>query len=349
MTKTILWIVGIVVVVGGMIFGGIKACSGPSTDDSAAIAKHEKDSINSVIIGLQNDLDNANAERNDYKAKLDTCENNIQRPLSVEERLAAAEAELANLKAKPAPAQKVRYTAPKQKRSKPADVTETQFAPVSFTAPNRTPVRTETSYTADNTSLPITNYEGEISGDFGTTISSDGHLVYFIKSSVVANNKGNVAPRLNGENGAAFTLDKGTGYWYYIDSRLISGQEINSAGYAVTWNIFIGHVNYGTGSYPAFLPHQSLKPLINGVRGYEYGEITASDLTEMSKSNASIANGTIKPLRLSSSPGHDNANFWHGWNFVTKIYAKKKIVTSMNMDYQKNTNLGYHYVYNHCA
>lgn len=256
---------------------------------------------------------------------LDTCEQGLVPELTTEQEIAGLKAELEAFKSKPTPVTRNRTTTRiSSRKTTPPDVSETVFTST-FSSPKK-PIITETSYAADDSQLPITNYEGEITGDFGTTISGNGHLIYFIKASIVANNKGNIAPRLNGESGGQFTLDNKKGYWFYVDNRLISGQEINSAGYAVTWNIFIGHVNYGTGSYPAYLPHQSLKALINNVRGYEYGEIIQSDLTEMAKSNSSIANGTIKPLRLSSSPGRDNANFWHGWNFVTKIYAKKKTV-----------------------
>lgn len=284
--------------------------------------KFHKSEIEKALLSCKNeqlatDLNDQKSTTDLYIAKLDTCENGIARPIPapvIVEQVQAA------------------VNAPRKVSKKPSkknDVAELAFPKATFSAPVRSaaPVRTETSYSAEDSSLPITNYEGAITGNFGTTINSDGHLIYFVKESVIANNKGNIAPRLNGVNGEPFVLDKNSGYWYYVDSRLISSQEINSSGYAVVWNVYIGKVNYGTGSYPAFLPHQSLKALINKVRGFEYGEITKEDLAQMGQENASIANGTIRPLRITSSPGHDNANFWHGWNFVTKIYAKKKTVT----------------------
>lgn len=334
--KSIPWvIVGLIIIIAAFLIYYLVSCN---LEKKAEIQKIKNEYVAKLA-------DEKNYSLN-LQLKLDTCEQGLVKELTPEDEIALLRQEIEELKNQPMPVvrTKVKTSAPR-KTTKP-DVTETVFTS-DFSAPKKTPVITETTYTADDSQLPITNYEGGISGDFGTTISGDGHLIYFIKASIVANNKGNVAPRLNGESGDQFTLDNKKGYWFYVDNRLISGQEINSAGYAVTWNIFIGNVNYGTGSYPAYLPHQSLKSLINNVRGYEYGEITQSDLNEMAKSNSSIANGTIKPLKLSSSPGRDNANFWHGWNFVTKIYAKKKIVTSMNMGYPKN--IGYNYIYSRCA
>jgi hypothetical protein len=74
------------------------------------------------------------------------------------------------------------------------------------------------------------------------------------------------------------------------------------------------------------LPHESLKGLIVDVRGQEYGEITAEDLRLMGEKNQMIAEGLIKPLRINNHPGRNNENFWHGWDFVTPIYAKTKIM-----------------------
>lgn len=342
--KSIPWIIIVILLIVAIFV--IYFLASRQNDKEAEIEQIKSGYVGKLALE-RNKVDSIQNLLDETLLELDTCENGLVRELTPEEENAALKQELEALKSKPAPVTRNRITTRTSgNRTTKPDVTETTFTNT-FSAPKKTPVITETSYVADDSELPITNYEGGISGDFGTTISGDGHLIYFIKTSIVANNKGNIAPRLNGESGGQFTLDSKKGYWFYVDNRLISGQEINSASYAVTWNIFIGHVNYGTGSYPAYLPHQSLKSLINNVRGFEYGEITQSDLTEMAKSNSSIANGTIKPLRLSSSPGHDNANFWHGWNFVTKIYAKKKIVTSMNMGYPKN--IGYRYVYSQCA
>jgi len=314
--KNLAWVIVIILLIISLAFIAYKLYQS-NIEKAQLSGKNEQ---------LQGSLQEEKNAANLYFHQLDTCEHGIPRPTPVAVAVVQAQPEMV---AAPQPQLVAKKRTPK-KSVKRQDVEEVQFTQSSF-APVRSsapaPVRTETNYAADNNSLPITNYEGDINGDFGTTIDANGHLIYFIKASVIANNKGNTAPRLNGEHGSPFTLDKSSGYWFYVDQRLISGQEINSSGYAVIWNIFIGQVNYGTGSYPAFLPHQSIKPLLNKVRGFEYGEITKEDLAEMGKDNSHIANGTIRPLRLSSSPGHDNAQFWHGWNFVTKIYAKKKTVT----------------------
>jgi len=321
------WSGGLVLLLILALFFIFKACD--SEKEKAQAAKEKADAAKEIAT----EKDRAAL----YLAQLDTCKDALPRKLTLEERLKIAEDRLANMKDRPTRTPVIRHTVrrtyPARKTVRRNDVEETQF-PTSFfqqkttTQAPRSSARTETTnYSIDNGALPITNYLGAITGDFGTTIDGTGHLIYFIKASVVSNNKGNVAPRLNGENGAQFTLDSSTGYWFLLDSRLISGQELNSAGYAVVWNTYIGQVNYGTGSYPAYLPHQSIKALLNKVRGFEYGEITQEDLAQMGQDNAAVANGTIHPLRLNSSPGHDNVNFYHGWNFVTEIYAKKKTVT----------------------
>lgn len=116
---------------------------------------------------------------------------------------------------------------------------------------------TTENYDATGTSLPITEFDGDIKGDFWVTIDGQGHLLYALKASAWPITQ---APRLNFENGPEFTLDQSLGYWYYVDqSRLVSVQEINNYRYAVEWNVYIGQTNYGTGSYPTYLPTSILK------------------------------------------------------------------------------------------
>ncbi len=268
------------------------------------------------------------AERDSLQKALNACMGIMSPEDSMKMRIANLEAELA--KRQPVTRQSAPATyRPSQARPQ-RDVPQTTFKE-KFKRSEPAPAPAQTvveEYAPTAGTLPVTDFQGDLVGDFGATIDGKGNLVYYVKQSLIAANKGSGAPRLNGEGGAPFTLDRNTGYWYLVDNRLISAEQINNSSYPVRWNIYIGRVNYGAGSYPAFLPHESLKPLIESVRGFEYGQITNDDLSQMAKGNSSIANGTIKPLRLSENPGRDNKNFWHGWDFVTKIYAKRKTTTN---------------------
>lgn len=256
-------------------------------------------------------------------AQLDTCKNNIQKPLTVEERLANAEAELAALKNQPAPTPVIRYVPVKQKATvkkapaKKKDVTETQFTQTSFVMPA---VRSEV-VVSNNNSVSSTAYEGEIKGDVGLTINPARRLIYFIKNTVLTGNEFYV----NGDNNKKMTLNKESGYWYYIDPRILSDWEI--ANSVITWNVKEGMVNWGGGSYQAWFPHESLKSLINSVRGFEYGMITNDDLNQMSQRDSHIwspknPNGIYQPLPGINKERTD-PNYWHGWNIRTKISYKK--------------------------
>jgi hypothetical protein len=263
-----------------------------------------------------NELSNASERIDSLTKALNKCKG-IKEPLTPEEEIALLKKEVAALKKSP---KKVTFTAE-------PDVQETKFTG-NFGKP--APTITTENYDATGGSLPITEFEGDIKGDFWVTIDGQGHLLYALKASAWPITQ---APKLNFENGPDFVLDQQAGYWYYIDlSRLVSVQEINNYRYAVEWNVYIGQTNYGTGSYPTYLPHQSLKPLINKVRGKEWGEISDSDLIQMRKENKNIwtpeAEGGLRPFRLDATNGRalgkEDRNLYQGWNFRNIIFAKRK-------------------------
>ena len=308
------WIIAVLVIIGFVIFFLIKGSNSEPVKTSSELAQ---DSLSTVIAGLQNDLSNKNNELDEYKAKLDTCENNIQRPLTLEERLANAENELANLKNKPAPAPIVRYVPAKVKAKKTPkrDVAETKFQTASFVMPA---TRSEVVVSNDN-SVSNTIYEGEIKGDVGLTINPSRHLIYFVKSTVLTGKEFYV----NGDQNKKMSLNGS--YWYYIDPRILSDWEI--ANSVILWNVKEGLVNWGGGSYQAWFPHETIKSLINSVRGFEYGKITNDDLNQMSQRDSHIwspnnPNGIYQPLPGINKERTDQ-NFWHGWNIRTKISYKK--------------------------
>lgn len=286
------------------------------TNDELANANAQWANAISERDNAQSELSGASERIDSLQKALNKCKG-IKEKLTPEEELALLRKENAALRKGP---KKVTFAA------EPEDVTEEKFTNIKFGQP--APTITSETYDADGTSLPITQYEGEIKGDFWVTIDGQGHLLYALKASAWPITQ---APRLNFENGPEFTLDSQSGYWYYVDlSRLVSVQEINKK-YA-EWNVFIGLTNYGTGSYPTFLPHQSLKPLINKVRGKEWGEISDSDLIQMRKENKNIwtpeAEGGLIPFRLDATNGRalgkEDRNLYQGWNFRNIIFAKRK-------------------------
>jgi hypothetical protein len=315
--KKWLGVIGGIILLFMMAFVTFKACNNAETKK----AETAEAKVAPVVDPCAEKLKAALARADSLQAALDIC---CPKPkvLTVEEKLAIVERELAALK-----------RAPRSYNSKPKDVSPTEdVVEKSFTGNNFKPKNTtvtEETFPADNTSLPITQYEGGFSGAYCLTINDDGYLVYGIKNAPNITQ----APLLNSENGPAMTLDNASGYWFYIDyNRLVSVQEINTWNYAMEWNVYIGQTNYGTGSYPTYLPHQSLKPLINKVRGKEWGEITDDDLMQMRKENPDIwtpsSEGTLRPFRLDATNGRaygkEDKNLYQGWNFRTKIYAKKR-------------------------
>lgn len=309
----------IVIIIALVVFGFIKSCESSSSIDEASVelSQHEKDSINGVIIGLRNQLESTEDNLATYKAKLDTCEQGLKRPLTVEQRLAAAEEELNRLKSQPAASRAPRYVAPRA-ASRKADVAETHFES-SFTAPTASS-SSRVSVSTNNT-IPNSQVEGQMNGEVGMTVNPQKNPIYFIKD------KGLVGKDfwVNGDVNKKMIFDAETGYWFYINSnRIMSDEDMNSFE---TWNIKGGVVNWGGGTYDMWYPHESLKPLISSVRGFEYGLITPEDLVQMSKRDGRVwsssnPNGVFQPLQGINKDKNDQ-NFYHGWNFRARINYKK--------------------------
>lgn len=245
----------------------------------------------------------AKAQRAD---SLQKALNKCQGVMTVEEENAALKKELADTKAKLAKKPVAKKTA--VRKSPKADVTPVDF-PTTFTA-----TATKSVGPSDSYAVSSDQFAGVSKGDYLTTIDDAGYLTYKVSKKLSAQ-----APRLNGVSGPKFS-DNGN-YWTYTDnSRLISTAEINTA--TVIWTIYVGDKNYGTGSYPVFLPHELLKPLIVQARGYDYGAITSADIQRMAQTNPLVG----KSLIPNSADGHSatDQNYWNGWAFKTKIVAVKK-------------------------
>lgn len=299
--KKWLWIVALIILVIVVFFVG----KGLGSANQGQVNKEWKDSLAKIQSQHFEEIQIARAEIALLITKLDTCENGLVRPLTVEEQLQAVKNELDALKKKP---QVVRT-----RTALRSDVSEKLLITDAFMPAPTSQVKSTTTI-----SLPGAEYEGDISGDLGTTITPDRRLVYFLKnsSSIVG------TPLLNGSK--KMTLDADD-YWYYIDPRILSEEEIINGFF--TWNVRINDVNWGAGSYQCWLPHETLKPLINDIRGFEYGMVTSDDLNKMSRRDSRVwspsnPNGIFQPLPGVSKDRNDN-NFWHGWNYRTKINYKR--------------------------
>ena len=257
---------------------------------------------------------------------LDKC-NGVKKPLTIDERLRIAEEKLAKMKPS---RNRVIY---RSGRVRP-DVTEKKFnggfntvatTTTTFSPPVERKSSTEISQNSENNSLPMTEYMGLAGGKFYTTVTPDGYLLYVVSDPLIK-----VAPRLNGEAGPEFTYDKGLASWYYADySRRVTVSDLSIF---IEWNVYVGQTNYGTGSYPTYLPHESLKETILRARGRLDGEISTDDLSKMRSLNGNIwtpnAEGSLRPFSFSETGGHaygkEDKKIYVGWNFRTKILVRKK-------------------------
>jgi hypothetical protein len=323
MKKGLWYVIGAIVVIGIIVFFGLGGCNKigfvkttKNITDTCSVEKQRADSL---------------------QRELNKCLG-VPEPLTVEEQMNQMREEIASLKQQPVEVVQVRTTPTrrKQKVSAPApmlDITESSFSSGFEIQPVKSSTMTTTTFESDGGSTPITLYEGGAKDDYGVTISVTGHMVYYLKNSVFLAAKPTApAPRLHSKDGQQFTLDQNSGIWFCESDHLVSVQEINNWTYAAEWSIYIGEVSYGSGSYSAFLPHQLLKPLINKIRGKEWGEITDSDLQRMRAENPNIwtpnAEGTVRPFRVNENNGkvigREDNNLYVGWVWRNTIYAHKK-------------------------
>lgn len=303
MKKNVIFGIVIAVLLIALAICGLGYCNRQSTSDEA---QQEQ------LAQLQAQKSAAALRADSLQKALNECLGILSPEDSLKLQIKNLEKEVASLKKRPAPA-------PKKQ-----DVVVATFDETFKRSQPTVQQRSVEQFAPADTRLPITDFEGDLSGQFGTTVNEKGNLVYYVSQALINRYGGNGAPRLNGQSGPQFSYNQTTGYWTLVDNRLISAEQINSPAHEIRWNVYIGQVQHNLGSYPAFLPHESLKALIVKARGQEYGEITAEDLKLMAQENDMIAQGLIKPLRINSNPGRNNENFWHGWDFVTQIFARTK-------------------------
>jgi hypothetical protein len=311
--KSLICMIIIIILLVTTVLFGFKSCSS-DTEKQVLISNNDS---------LQTSLNAQAANAAYYAAKLDTCENNIQKPLTDKDRLANAEAEIERLKsqpvAAPAPVMTVRRAPAKTKRKAVnRDVTETQFQAVAFAAPV---VRVSSQMTqASDNDASNAQYKAVFKGAVGVTITPKRNPIYYVKGSDAIK----AAPYWCGDSNKKMSYDTETGYWFYADlGRILSDQELSDSNFFLLWNILTGTVNWGGGSYKTWLPHESIKTLLNSVRGFEYGYITNDDLNQMSQKDSRIwspsnPSGIYQPLKTEVRERTD-ANFWQGWNYHTKV------------------------------
>ena len=327
--KVILWAVAIILV-GAVVFLGVNACDGEALkselsakQDSLTEAKQSANNFQSSLAENQDSLAAAKFLADSLQKAYNKCAG----VMTPEEELAFLKSKVSDLQ-KRKPIVKYRYICCKsaaKSKAKP-DVAEKKFEPTFSPKPVSRVVEIRAVTPTENNL--VTQYQGVMTGDYGTTIDNgSGKIVYFLRNSFVKSNGGGEAPRLNGRGGEKFSYNPKTGYWYYIDGQVMTAGEVNSWTYAREWNVYIGQTDYGVGSYETYLPHQALKPLINRVRGKEWGEISDEDLINMRKLNSSIwtpsSEGTLRPFRLNGTSGRalgkEDRQLYQGWNFRTRI------------------------------
>jgi flagellar basal body-associated protein FliL len=183
-------------------------------------------------------------------------------------------------------------------------------------APPAAPKSSQASSNQYQTSLPAANkYVGLTDGDFWISITNDGHLYYAFKKSAI----GDVAPgqsfQLNSTAGPKFVLSNDGTTYVCVTNTVVSDNLLKKTFH---WNVYCGNDK----GYPAWFPHELVKPAIAEVKGTEAGEITNDDLKEIGKIVPGVAAGTITPngVYVTAADGQK----YGGWEFVSTILYKSK-------------------------
>lgn len=177
--------------------------------------------------------------------------------------------------------------------------------------------------------LDLTIYRGKIEGAYGVTINDAGFITYFYKA---AYRESPYVFATGDRSGPEFSYDQASGYWYYVSGSKATLAQINNRDMPLQWAIYVGEVVYNQASgesYSAYLPHETLKPLLKEVKGVDWGPVNESDLQQMFARNSNIRctsnpYGSISPQNYNVSGatkvGSDGKTYL-GWNFISVIIA----------------------------
>ncbi len=176
----------------------------------------------------------------------------------------------------------------------------------------------------ENVTLHIAEkYDPVFEGDVGVTFFCDGsgyaYPDYYL-SNVAYEREHCSSAEVSGQNGQAMSLGQ-NGYWQAIDFNTRLTPDLIENGH-FQWSIYIGDFQDQGFSYPRYLPHESIKPIIRQVRGREDGEITADDLKAMAPYSVGIEKGCIRPNDAFGT-GTDGKRY-EGWEFYMNMSYKKK-------------------------
>jgi len=185
----------------------------------------------------------------------------------------------------------------------PSPLTEKEYTFTPAPAPTVTPAPTTTRMTAPTTTdkTVVGRFRD---GDFKVSYI-DGYTTYYISKRLYDDAGGDATPEfMYKDSGQYFKLD-GNNYTYRVYG---APSQI--------WCVYIGN---GKG-YPAYLPHELLKPSILEARGDLAGYITPSDLQRIGDIESVIRTGGIIPNHvLTGTIPADAQNHWEGWAFVSKL------------------------------
>jgi hypothetical protein len=200
------------------------------------------------------------------------------------------------------------------KKVKKSAKTVALFTP-NWTTPAPAPVTAKIeSY--QNT-LNLSDYSPKMVGDYGTTFTMAGHPIYFLSAPYYKKLGYTIPPKWNGKY--PMVLNNNGSYWIYEDSSVVLDYS-SMVNKTWIWCVWVGQRTSGASTYDMYLPHESIKPLLQAYLGREYGKISSDDLKILSRYSPGIANGSIMPNDIveNNALGYKDSHVYEGWEFCTK-------------------------------
>lgn len=182
--------------------------------------------------------------------------------------------------------------------------------------PSSTPVTGGNTYT---TNLPSASVIGLSDGDFWTSITPEGNLFYAFKKRLYDDAGGSGKPEMGSKGSGKFFVLDGENY-VYVDPLKVTDAMLNNR---YNWSVFIGDDK----GYPAYLPHEVIKPAILQSRGKLDGSIVKEDVQKIGQLLPEVAAGRIRPNKVTKTNegyAYNDGAYYEGWSFFTSILYQKK-------------------------
>jgi hypothetical protein len=297
------WLI-VIAILGVAVWFILKSCNAPQEQ---TVTKKYADS-------LQAQLSKANWEKG--MIGTDNYKQGLREGAAIyADSLLAAKMALSDCQGK-----KVAYSKPSKTRvNNTTKKKETQtIIPPSF-VPQKNNTQTAKPTNNYNTSVQTTNFVGMSDGDFWITVSPDGYLEYGFSKKLYDDAGGTATPELFYPGSKKLFNLEGNNY-IYVDKNVKVGEGMLKA--TKMWCIYIGN---GKG-YPAYLPHEAIKPEILQARGRLDGNITSEDVKSIAKIVPEVAAGRIIPNKILDvdKSQYSDGNYYEGWAFCNTILYKTK-------------------------